>query len=225
MDYAGFLRQQAATLIEQFFADYNRAWIAMPDHDWFLRRASLDGGRVGPLPGCTMAEAAVWRDAKGRAELWVRAEEKSAAGTGLYARAWRQFVLAEAGTGPTSSVDGMTLAVDHLYPETAAARLGMSHVRVMAVDRRANSALGATVEHAAATDKPGSFRPRFATPFTLAKVSAFPGSFARQHSPDVAARALIAHMRSLGYPVPDGALGDLEVSLTASSLEWFRGGR
>jgi len=225
MDYAAFLHAQAEALVEQFFAAENIAWIAVPDMGWLARRQGMDGGQVTALPGFPATEGVIWRDAKNRAELWVMPEEKADEGTGLYARAWRVFVQTVAHTSPAAEVNGQKLAIDHLYPETAAARLGFALVRVMAVDRRANSLLGATTERAAAGPKPGSVRPRFATTFTLAKVSGFAGSFARRHDAAAVAHGLLNHFRAQGYPVPVGALGALEANLTASSLEWFRGTR
>ena len=225
MDYAAFLHAQAEAIVEQFFGPYNIAWIAVPDLGWLARRQGMDGGHVTALPGFAAAEGVIWRDTQGRAELWVMPEEKADEGTGTYARAWRGFVQTVAHTTAAAEVNGQKLAIDHLYPETAAARLGLALVRVMAVDRRANSLLGSTTERAAAGPKPGSLRPRFATPFTLAKVSGFPGSFARRHDAGTVAQALLNHLRAQGYPVPAGALGALEADLTASTLEWFRGTR
>src|ERR1700722_7283555 len=167
----------------------------------------------------------IWRDARGRAELWVRPEEKANEGTGLYARAWRQFVQLEARLEPVAVPGGRKLAIDHLYPETAGARLGLSLVRVMAVDRRSNSLAGSTTERAAPGPKPGSLRPRFATPFTLAKVSGFQVSLARRNASADVARALWEYLRAQGYPVPNGAIGALDAELTASILDWSRGDR
>jgi hypothetical protein len=225
MDYAAFLHLQAEALIQQFFAEYNVAWIGIPDLGWLTRRQTLDGGTVVSLPGATAQEAVIWRDSKNRAELWVKPEEKADDGIGAYARAWRQFVQLVGHTAPVGEVGHRKLAVDHLYPETAGARLGLSHVRVMAVDRRANSLLGSTTERAAAGGKPGTLRPRFATYFTLAKVAGFQGSFARRHGSASVAQGLLDYLRAEGYPVPAGALASLESDLTAASLDWFRGER
>lgn len=227
MDYATFLHQQAAAIVGQFFGDYNIAWIGVPERSWLTRRQTMDGGHVEALPGAAAEDAVIWRDTKNRAELWVKPEEKADEGTGAYARAWRQFVQLIAATTPVSELAGRKLAVDHLYPETAGARLGLSHVRVMAVDRRANSLVGSTTETAAARDKSGRLRPRFATYFTLAKVSGFQGSLARRNASGSVAQALFAHLRAQGYPVPANAspMASFEQELTASSLDWFRGDR
>lgn len=225
MDYASFLRLQAETIVQQFFAHSNAAWIGVPDLGWLTQRQGMHGGKIAALPGFATAEAVIWRDATDRPELWVKPEEKADEGTGAYARAWRQFVQLTGHTAPLAELSGRKLAVDHLYPETAAARLGLSHVRVMAVDRRANSLLGSTTERAAAGPKTGSLRPRFATYFTLAKVSGFQGSFARRHGAAGVAQALLAYLREQGYPVPADATRALDEKLTASSIAWFRGER
>lgn len=226
MDYAQFVRVQQAAIIEQYFAPTNRAWVAVPDTGWLGRRQTLEGGRVEAMLGLPAADALVWRDDAGRYELWVKPEEKHKAGTDLYARAWSQFVKLVGKTTQAANVNGHDLAIDHLYPETAAARLGLSYVRVMAVDRRSNSLLGSTIETAAARDKTGSLRPRLASAFTIAKVSGFQGSFAKRHDSAGIATALLAWLRQQGYPVPSTQAGaELEQSLTASSIDWYRGTR
>jgi hypothetical protein len=225
MDYASFLHQQVAALVEQYFANTNIAWIAVPDLEWLTRRQSMDGGQVTALPGFASDEGIIWRDAKGRVELWARAEEKATEGTDLYNRAWREFVKLNARTQPMSDVNGRKLQVDHLYPETAAARLGLSHVRLLPFDARPNRTVGSTVEKAAAGPKPGTLRPRFATPFTLAKASGFQQSFARRNNSADVARALWDYLKAQGYPVSSGALAALDMGLTASTLDWFRGDR
>lgn len=223
--FDAFVRRQAEALVAQFFAPGNTAWIAVPDMGWLARRQTLDGGRTEALPGAEASEALVWRDEADQAELWVAPEVKTTAGTGRYARHFKGFVSRFSQGSTQLDMDG--LAVDHLYPETAAARLGFSHVRVMAVDRRSNSLLGSTVEAAAARTKTGAVRPRFATYFTLAKVSGFQGSLAKREASGKVGRALIAHLRASGFAVPADAMVDptLEAELTASSLDWYRGDR
>jgi hypothetical protein len=225
MDYSSFLHHQIEAIVEQYFANSNIAWIGVPDRGWLTRRQTMNGGHVVALPGFPPDDGLIWRDTKDRAELWVKPEEKADEGTGLYARAWRAFVRLVAQTEPASTLAGRELAIDHLYPETAGARLGLSFVRVLAVDRRSNSLVGSTTERAAAGPKPGSLRPRFATPFTLAKVSGFQTSLARRNNSASVARALLDHLAAQGYPIPKGALAELEIDLTASSLDWFRGDR
>jgi hypothetical protein len=224
MDYASFLSQQASAIVAQFFADGNLAWIGVPDLGILMQRQTVDGGQVGPLPGVAGADAVIWRDGKGRAELWVRPEDRLIKSTNLHATCWAIFVQLVAGTAPQPVLAGRKLEVDHLYPGTAAARNEMSHVRVMAVDKRSNSTAGSTTENAAANDKPGAKgRHRSATYFTMAKVSGFRGSFAKSNDSLVVARALLDHLRGLGYPVPAGAYAPLELQLTARQLDWFRG--
>ena len=114
MAYSAFLRAQAAALVEQFFAPMNIGWIGVPDTGWLTRRQSLDGGQIEALPGWAAADAVVWRDSKGRAELWVKPEAKADAGTGAYARAWRLFAQLVGSAEAVSEIDGRKLAVDHL---------------------------------------------------------------------------------------------------------------
>jgi hypothetical protein len=226
MDYAGFLRQQEAAIVEQFFANYNIAWIAVPDIDTLMQRQTFDGGMVAALPGFGPDEGVIWRDRRDRAELWVKSEDKAADGTDLYARAWRQFVQVIAGTSPLPELAGRKLQADHLYPETAAFRADLNFVRVLAVDARSNVLLGSTTEKFAANSKPGTFgRPRSATYFTLAKVSGFQGSLAHRNASGSVAAALLAHLRARGYTVPSDATpdGSLEFELTTNTLNWFRG--
>lgn len=221
MDFSTFLRGQVATLVEQFFARDINAVIAVPDLPTLMQRQTLDGGRVVALPGFAAADAAIWRDSKDRVELWVRTEDKAAAGTDLYVRAWRQFVQFVAQTQALAQLNGRALQTDHLYPETAAYRSGLSYVRVMAVDARSNVLLGSTVEKFAANAKPGTFgRRRYATYFTLAKAAGFQGSLARCNSGDDVARAIHAFLRAQNYPVPNDPL---EQTLTARKLLWYRG--
>jgi len=220
MEYATFLHAQAAAIVDQFFADYNIAWIAVPDIATLMRRQTFDGGRVVALPGFAAADAVIWRDSKDRAELWVKSEDKTAGGTDLYARAWRQFVQLIAQTQAAATLNGRALQADHLYPETAAYRSDLTYVRVMAVDARSNVLLGSTTEKFAANAKPGTpGRPRSATYFTLAKVSGYQGSLALRNSADDVARSILAHLRAKNYPVPKDAL---EQSLTSGKLSWFR---
>ena len=222
MDYAAFLHQQTAAIVEQYFANRNVAWIGVPDTGWLTRRQTMDGGHVVALPGFPAIDAMIWRDDKDRAELWVRPEEKAVDGSDLYEHAWRQFVLLAANVEAVTMLAGRKLAIDHLYPETAGKRLGLALVRVMAVNLRSNSLVGSTTEKAAAGPKPGTLRPRFADSFTLAKVSGFQMSFARRNDSASIARALWAHLRAQGYPVAEGAIGELDADLTASKLDWFR---
>jgi hypothetical protein len=223
MDYTAFLHRQTAAIVEQYMGNRNVAWIGVPDTGWLTRRQTMDGGRVVALPGFPAIDALIWRDDKDRAELWVKPEEKAIDGSDLYERAWRQFTRLEGHVEPVSVVAGRMLAIDHLHPETAGKRLGLVLVRVMAVNLRSNSLVGSTTEKAAAGPKPGTLRPRFADAFTLAKVSGFQMSFARRNDSASVARALWAHLRAQGYPVAEGAIGELDADLTASKLDWFRG--
>jgi hypothetical protein len=206
MGYAGFLRAQRQALLDEWLGDsagINTAYIALPDLSWLDRLADPrqpgGGGGWSPLPDVSPTEALVRRDRRGRPQLWVRPEEK-AQGEGRYAGHWRRFARLY-GEPVAPPPGGRALAVDHLFPETAAARRGFALVRVMPVDLRSNSLVGSTIE-AVEARRGGVLRARTATSITLAKVTGFQGSFARSHAaPDIAA-ALLAHIRGCGLVVP-----------------------
>ncbi len=226
MDYVSFLQHQVAAIVEQYFAPGNLAWVGVPGREWLMMRQGLEGGQVVALSSFPPEEAVIWRDNKGRSELWSKPYDKTLDPNSAYDRAWAQFTRSIAQCEAVREVNGRPLQVDHLYPETAGTRSGLELVRLMPVDARPNRTVGSTVEKAAAGGKPGRFgRPRHATPFTLAKVSGFQLSFARRHNSTQVARALWDHMKACGYPVPTGGLADFEVELTADTLDWFRGER
>lgn len=226
MDYARFLTAQRQALLDQWLAEVNVAYIALPDEASVTEledvRLPGGGGHWLPLPGFAPAEARRFRAADGRRQLWVRPEEKEA-GSGLYARAWAAFARTEGFADAPSTVAGRRLAIDHLFPETAAARRSWLLVRVMPVDLRSNSLVGSTAEKVEA-GRPGRARKRTATALTIAKVTGFQGSFARRHDANTVAQALVAHIRGCGLAVPPGALGlvEREVANTAWLIGRFR---
>jgi hypothetical protein len=230
MSFAQFLHTQHAALIAQYFAQYfapvNVAYIALPTLQSFQQFPGQNGGGLDYSLGFPPQDAVIWRDSQNRPELWVRPEEKaSSSATGFYAKAWQQFVSIAGKTTYTPTLNGTPLAIDHLFPETAAARLGLGYVRVTAVNRRSNSLVGSTTETAAARGKTGTRRPRTATAQTIAKISGYQGSFASANNAAAVAHSLFAYLQAQGYPVPTGnqALVDLEQDLIASKLDWFRG--
>src|SRR5690606_66425 len=99
MDYAGFLRSQWQTLLDQWLGKtetggINVAYIALPDISWIDRLCRPyqpgGGGKWVPLESVAPSEALVRFDGRGGRELWVRPEEK-AGGAGRYAAYWRAF--------------------------------------------------------------------------------------------------------------------------------------
>jgi hypothetical protein len=231
MDYATFLRGQWQDLVDAWLGlddrlGLNTAWIALPDMSWVARLAEPGfpggAGRWSPLPGTPPTEALMRFDAKSRPQLWVKPEDK-AEGDGRYAAYWAAFVRQLGQAAPASEVNGQKLAVDHLFPETAAARRGWLLVRSMPVDRRSNSLLGSTTEKVDA-NRGGVHRPRKATALTIAKVTGFQGSFARRHDPKSIAGALLAHLRGCGLRVPDNILlpDDEEGGMIAGLIGFYR---
>ena len=167
MLYATFLRSQWQDLLDQWLGvgdrlRMNTAWIALPDLTWMTKLSEAGfpggGGRWSPLPGVPPTEALMRRDAASRPQLWVRPEEK-AEGAGRYADHWASFVAALGMGEAVAEVAGRKLAVDHLFPETAAARRGCVLVRVMPVDRRSYSQLGSTTQTGEAAAWRGHARP------------------------------------------------------------------
>lgn len=232
MDYPTFVRRQHNAIMTQFFrtdsaknAGVNLAFIAIPGLDWLstIRPMLGPGGNWGALQGTPVSEALVWRGGDGESELWVRPEEKST-GSGRYGRYWAAFCAQQGVAGTPGPVNGRAMAVDHLFPETTAARRKLAYVRAVPVDARSNSLVGSGVEKAEA-NRGGKQRPRTATYITLAKVSGFQGSFARRNTGAGIASALIAYLKGLGYTVPATYAIDpaMEEELTAESIEWTRG--
>lgn len=231
MDYASFVRSQWQDLMDAWLGVDDRfntptAYIALPNIDWVTKleepRYPGGGGRWVPLGDTAPTQALVRHDARSRPQLWVRPEEK-AEGDGRYAAYWAAFVKQLGHAAPTSEVAGRKMAVDHLFPETAAARRGWHLVRIMPVDRRSNSLLGSTTEKVDA-NRSGKARARTATALTMAKVSGFQGSFAMRHDPAAIATALLAHLRTCGLHVPDGAWvpDDEETAQMAWLIEFHR---
>lgn len=231
MDYQSFVRRQHTTIMSQFFrtgpaksTDINIAFIAVPSLDWLSTKRPLvgPGGNWGALQGTTVSEALVWRGGDGESELWVRPEEKSS-GNGRYEKYWAAFCAQQGITGTPGPVGGRPMAVDHLFPETAAARREFAYVRAVPVDRRSNSLVGGGIERAEA-NRGGRHRPRTATYITLAKVSGFQGSFAQRHTGTSVATALIDYLKGMGFAVPAQYAIDpeMEKDLTAESIEWAR---
>jgi hypothetical protein len=226
MDYASFLHQQIVTIVGQYFNNSgNSAWIGVPDLNWLTR----DGANMQTLPGFALNEAAVRRSKDGSVELWCKPVDKTAlkkAGKrdDTYSRAWAEYTSMYAKTTPVSQLNGHDLQVDHLFPETAGARIGLTYVRLLPVDERPNRTVGSTIERAAAGPKPGTFeRPRHATAFTMAKVSGFQPSLRRAFDSHAIAQALVEHLIALGYPVPAGALADVEIDVISQQIDWYRG--
>jgi hypothetical protein len=228
MDYATFLRGQWQTLLNQWLGIHppggvNVAYIALPDIEALerLRQPHMPGGACtwGPLANLSPTEALVRRDAAGQPELWVRPEEKDS-GSGRYAEYWARFASLFGFANPPSAVAGRDLAVDHLFPETAAARRGWLLVRAMPVDRRSNSLVGSTTEKVEA-GRGGRNRPRTATSITLAKVTGFQGSFSKRNATGDVARALLAHIRTCGLTVPAGTM--LPDNEEAGLMAWVIG--
>lgn len=199
--YARFVEQQKAEFIRQFAEDPAYCWIRVPSPDSFFHRCSSREWTL--LSGFEPSDAIVW-DAQGQPELWVKPEDKRA-GNRRYVRAWKVFTKLFANT--EVGIVGRAHQIDHLSPETAAFRQGYSHVRVMAVEARANRTVGAVIERRLAQNagKAGGFQADWTT---AAKVLGMNGSFRRSRCQHEVAAELAITMRKGGIRVDDRQLAE-----------------
>lgn len=226
MAYADFVRAQHQAILDQWLGAVNTAFIALPSEDWLTRLENPampgGGGHWLPLAGFSPKHARCWRGTDGQRQLWVMPEEKSK-GSRLYAEAWAAFAALHGHSDVPSTIAGRAYAIDHLFPETAAARRGWVLVRAVPVDRRSNSLVGSTSEKVEARQG-GRARPRTATSLTLAKVTCFQLSFARANDAHAVASALVSHILGCGLVVRPGAIESIarEIDLTAWRIASFR---
>lgn len=110
--------------------------------------------------------------------------------------------------------------MDHLLPETFAARHGYAFVRVMAVDARSNLTVGGTVEKSMA-NRSTAGRSFLADWFTVAKASCFRGSFAAAVSARDVMAALRRHLESRGFALP-GSAETLTAECMEAIVQWSR---
>ncbi len=222
IDYAAFVRRQQDRLLSEFAKDPGSCFIGIPDPAAFQHRY---GGRgsVRALPGRPLNQALVWSQGPpGTEELWVRPFDKAVTDSGAYRAHWGAFV-SDLGAGPVAyTLGGRAQVVDHLLPETFAARQGYSHVRVMMVDARGNTTVGSVVEKSmAGRENPGtSMLPDW---FTLAKASCFRGSFAARVPAAEVMRALRDHLAARGFTLPEGEAEPAPHAMEAI-LGWVRAG-
>lgn len=214
MDYQAFVRRQHNKIFAQYAGSdapkggmgwygTSTAFIGVPDLEWMLRYRPLigiGGGGLSPFPA-PREEAFVWRGRDGESELWVKAEDKAVSGTGPYASHWATFCSLQGVTGAPGPLNGRPMVIDHLFPETTAARRGIAFVRLVPVDARSNSLVGSTTEKFSAGQS-GPKRPRTATGITMAKVSGFQESFRKAKSGATISQQLTAHLASEGYTFP-----------------------
>ncbi len=221
MDYAAFVRRQQDVLLREFVDNPGHCFIGIPSLSAFESRY-FGSGSIRVLPGAALSEAFVWTRGPGSEELWVRPVDKSTSTNGKYRGHWEAFVRTLDAGEVTYRLGGQSQVIDHLLPETFAARQGYSHVRVVMIEKRGNSTVGSVVEkHMAQREDPG--KSMLADWFTAAKASCFRGSFAKSVSNEQVMSDLRKHLTTRGFTLTEQ---ESEVSPTCMEaiLTWVRAG-
>jgi hypothetical protein len=232
------LRQQVRALVRQMGLDRQcprtpgEAWIGVTSIDPFRRTRThpampRSNGRLETLGSEPVARAFVWVDGS-EPELWV---DPQASGYRDLFDVFARTRLGLAGR-PASGFN-----IDHVFPKTAGALDGLTHVRLMAIGAVSNQSAGRTLERAMAGraraaqerreairqqgDTPREPKPiRHATFMTLGKATGFAGW---EHLPDSSdpkanralVQALFAHLAACGIHADFPAI---EQDLTAHTL-------
>jgi hypothetical protein len=119
--------------------------------------------------------------------------------------------------------------IDHVFPKQAAALGGLAYVRMLAIPAASNMIAGATLERTM-TERNVELgargkRTRLATYYSIGKATGFIGYEGMPDGSDTplnqaVARALIAHLRSIGLPTD--VLTALDQRLTAGTAGVLR---
>jgi hypothetical protein len=216
------LQRQVAVLLAQFMRGTGEAWIGIAG----IERLGIGqrfpptmrlGGRLEPIAGVPPSRGFVWVQGT-EPELWLDPDVDHRA---LYAR------FAEERLGVTNLPSSTVLNIDHVFPRTAGAKDGLSHVRMLAVPSASNQAAGRTVEKRMsqrAGVAPSRKQVRHATWVSIGKAVGFTGWEHLPDSTDPAANdaqvnALFDHLAAQGILPPAGAL---ERKLTSATLTRHR---
>ena len=142
----------------------------------------------------------------------MRAVDKvKSVGSFSYTKCWNSFAISCGVENPRSI--GSDWQVDHVYPETSAARRDWGFVRIMPVMRKANAGVGASLEALLAGISPEDHKGGWiANWYTIAKITGFQGTFAKKDVGDMdLAKQLVAHVSCI-YP-------NLK-TLNQNTIEW-----
>ncbi len=216
-DWPAGLRRQLQALLDTFLND-PPALIGTSSIALLAGASSIRGGvRVQTLGDYPLARAFVLvRGAE--PELWVDPDDNS------YRDIYRRF--ARERLGVTEALEGDRFNFDHMFPRTAGALDGLSHVRMIAIAPRPNQAAGRTVEKRMAQRaraQPGRKILRSATWMTIGKAAGYehweslPAD--SQGGNAAAVAALFAHLASIGIQPP---AGEIEIAATAHTLGRIR---
>ena len=220
-DYGGFVRARQDAFLREFIDEPGHCFIGIPGLGAFAHRHQGSGSIRG-LPGVALPEAFVWSRGPGTEELWVQPFDKAVTQSGAYRDHWAAFVELLGAGEVAYSLGGRAQVVDHLLPETFAARQAYAYVRVTMVDYRGNATVGSVVEKSmAGREDPG--HGMLADWFTVAKVSGFRGSFAQAVDAATVMAALSDHLAARGFRVPEGQEASLALCMEAI-LAWARAG-
>lgn len=219
MQYSEFIKAQRRMICEDWAKDI--AQIAF-FNDEAMERYSCglqDPGEWVSLGRCKPSYVRVYYRAAGLSELWVRPFEKRKK-RGRYASYWRKFCEFSGVEGPYK-LPGCSVAIDHVFPETAAAISNIAWVRVVALDYSSNS-LTAHFEKKLAQmgENP---RSRTATYLTIAKMVGLSARLSTFASGCEFAKALFTQLDEMGIALDTDR--SLALKLCAINFDQLRDGR
>lgn len=204
MTYKEFVAQQKAEFIRQYVEDRFYCWIRVNSQYNFktrIQKTDRDrvSGGVDELEGFNSDEAIVWignkncDNAKKQPELWVKPKPKDQ--PSLYREAWKKFSKIYGGVD-VIALD-QTHHLDHLHPETTAAKENDSYVRLMPVPARSNILVGAVIEKVQAQNDylTGGF---VAYDITLCKVLGLNISFRKEISAKEIIDSICSELEKIG---------------------------
>lgn len=150
--FADVLRRQRAAILKQMWLQPANVLIGVdklerlsgrPDA---LRQALTDGrSRIIPIDDVKIEDGVAYLPEVGsEPECWCRPVEK-AVEKGPYERVWRAFQK-QFYNSDYNDAKGPQWQIDHLYPETAAARQSYAYVRLLPLDSVANGNIGRALE-------------------------------------------------------------------------------
>ncbi|GAN69575.1 hypothetical protein [Acetobacter orleanensis] len=190
MTYKEFVARQKAEFIRQYVEDIIYCWVRVDSKNNFRTRTQKTdkdkvSGGLEELEGFNGDDAIVWIGNKNsdnvekQPELWVKPNSKDE--PSLYREAWKKFSRIYGGVDVTE-LDQIH-HLDHLHPETTAAKNKDSYVRLMPIPARSNILVGAVIEKVQAQNDylTGGFT---AYDITLCKVLGLDISFRREISAD-----------------------------------------
>lgn len=210
------LQHQVQVLLDTFLTD-PPALIGTASID-DLRRAHLMRPAMIETLGALAMPRALVLVVGNEPQLWVDPCDNT------YRDIYRRFAVERLGV--TEALDGDSFNFDHMFPRTAGALDGLSHVRMIAIAPRPNQSAGRTLEKRMAQrarGKAGGKVLRSATWMTIGKAAGFEGW---EHLPEASTSgnrpvvaALFAHLASIGITPPAGAI---EHGATAHTLGRIR---